>query len=109
MPGIGESLARSIHTLIVTSQLPVLEQLQGETDLLTALTLVLGIGSILAERLYHELGIDSLEDLEAAAHDGRLRTVLGLGEKRISVGIDPQRIRIRGYGEDHPIASNQNT
>ena len=36
LPGIGESLARSIHTLIITGQLPVWEQLQGETDPITA-------------------------------------------------------------------------
>src|SRR5215831_7015385 len=37
LPGIGESLARSIHTLIVTGQLPLLEQLEGEADPITAL------------------------------------------------------------------------
>jgi DNA polymerase (family X) len=94
LPGIGESLARSIQTLILTGQLPVLEQLQGETDPVTALTSVPGIGAILAERLYHELGVDSLEDLEAAAHDGRLRTVLGLGEKRIAGIIDSLATRL---------------
>ena len=94
LPGIGESLARSIQTLVLTGQLPVLEQLQGETDPITALTSVPGIGFILAERLYQELGIDNLEDLEAAAHDGRLRTVLGLGQKRIAGIIDSLATRL---------------
>lgn len=95
LPGIGESLARAIHTLIITGQLPILEQLQGTTDPITALTSVPGIGPVLAERLYHDLGIDSLEDLEAAAHDGRLRNVLGLGEKRIAGIIDSLATRLR--------------
>jgi putative hydrolase len=94
LPGIGESLARSIHTLIIAGQLPILEQLQGETDPITALTSVPGIGPVLAERLYHELGIDSLEDLETAAHDGRLHTILGLGQKRIAGIIDSLATRL---------------
>jgi len=95
LPGIGESLARGIHTLIVTGQLPILEQLQGTTDPITALTSVPGIGPVLAERLYHDLGVDSLEDLEAAAHDGRLRNMLGFGDKRIAGIIDSLATRLR--------------
>lgn len=94
LPGIGESLARSIYTLITTGQLPVLEQLQEETDPIVALTSVPGIGPILAERLYYELGVESLEDLEAAAHDGRLHNVLGLGNKRIAGIIDSLATRL---------------
>ncbi len=94
LPDIGQSLARAIHTLIVTGQLPLLEQLQGEFDPLTTLTSVPGIGTIFAERLYHELGIEALEDLEAAAHDGRLRNILGFGEKRIAGIIDSLATRL---------------
>jgi hypothetical protein len=43
-----------------------------------------GIGPKLAEELYDELGIDSLEDLEAAAFDGRLKNLAGFGEKRLA-------------------------
>jgi hypothetical protein len=43
-----------------------------------------GIGGILAERLHDELGLETLADLEAAAHDGRLDTVAGFGEKRLA-------------------------
>jgi hypothetical protein len=39
---------------------------------------------VLAGRLHEELGIDTLEELEAAAHDGRLADIAGLGEKRIT-------------------------
>jgi DNA polymerase (family 10) len=41
-----------------------------------------GIGRVTARRLYDELGIETLEELEAAAHDGRLTNVLG--EKRLA-------------------------
>ena len=95
LPGIGESLARSIQTLLITGQLPLLEQLQSQSDPITAFTSVPGIGPILAERLYRELGLDTLEDLEAAAHDGRLRNILGLGEKRIAGILDSLATRLR--------------
>jgi putative hydrolase len=39
---------------------------------------------VFAERLHQELGIDTLEQLEAAAHDGRLATIAGFGTKRLA-------------------------
>jgi DNA polymerase (family X) len=100
LPGIGRSLARAVHTLVVTGHLPILEQLQGEADPLRTLASVPGIGAVFAERLYHELGIETLEDLEAAAYDGRLRNILGLGEKRIAGIIDSLATRL---GTTRPI------
>jgi len=43
-----------------------------------------GIGKKLANRLHHDLEIDTLEELEVAAHDGRLRQAGGIGEKRLA-------------------------
>jgi DNA polymerase/3'-5' exonuclease PolX len=43
-----------------------------------------GVGRILGERLYDELGLEALADLEAAARDGRLETIAGLGAKRLA-------------------------
>jgi hypothetical protein len=43
-----------------------------------------GIGRVLADRLHEELGLETLADLEAAAHDGRLATVAGFGPKRLA-------------------------
>src|SRR3972149_7652223 len=72
LPGIGESLARSIATLALTGKLPMLHRMRGESEAGLLLASVPGIGKRLAERLHHDLGIDSLEELEAAAHDGRV-------------------------------------
>ena len=88
IPGIGQSLARAIATLVLTGRLPVLDRLRGESDAGLILASVPGIGKVLAARLHQELGIDTLEQLEAAAHDGRLRDLIGLGEKRIAGIID---------------------
>lgn len=84
LSGIGESLARSIRDLVATGRLPMLDRLRGQADPLALLASVPGIGRRTAERLHHDLGIDSLEELEAAAHDGRLASVAGFGEKRLA-------------------------
>ena len=82
LPGIGETLARFIHQLVMTGRLPMLDRLRGESDPIILLRTVPGIGRVTARRLYDELGIETLEELEAAAHDGRLRNILG--EKRLA-------------------------
>ncbi|MGZ8846104.1 MAG: helix-hairpin-helix domain-containing protein [Pyrinomonadaceae bacterium] len=82
LPGIGETLARFIHQLVMTGRLPMLDRLRGESDPIILLRTVPGIGRVTAHRLYDELGIETLEELEAAAHDGRLEKIVG--EKRLA-------------------------
>ena len=84
LPAIGESIARAIRDLALTGRLPMLERLRGETEPIHLLATVPGIGKKMADRLHHDLAIDTLEDLELAAHDGRLRHFKGLGEKRMA-------------------------
>ena len=83
LPAIGTSIARAIRDLVETGRLPMLDRLRGESDAITLLTSVSGIGPRLAERLHHDHGIDTLEDLEAAAHDGRLAAIPLFGAKRL--------------------------
>lgn len=105
LPGIGESLARSIRELTLTGRLPMLERLRGEADPVALLATVPGVGRVTAERLHHDLDIDSLEDLEAAAHDGRLATLVGLGPKRIAGIIDSLQSRLARVRRAAPQAS----
>jgi hypothetical protein len=83
-PGIGPGLARSVEQFVLTGKLSALDRLRGASDPIAALASVPGIGARLAERLHSELGITSLEELEAAAHDGRLAEIGGFGKKRIA-------------------------
>jgi putative hydrolase len=83
LPGIGESLARAVRDIVRLGYFPMLERLRGDADPIRLLTSVPGIGPRLAARLHDELGLETLEDLEAAAHDGRLQDVAGFGEKRL--------------------------
>jgi DNA polymerase (family X) len=94
LPGIGESLARSIHALATTGRLPMLERLRGESDPVALLASVPGLGRVLATRLYEELGIDTLEELEAAAYDGRLSQSAGFGEKKLQAIRDSLAARL---------------
>jgi hypothetical protein len=83
LPAIGTTIARAIRDLVETGRLPMLDRLRGESDAVTLLASVPGIGRTLAERLHHDHGIDTLEELEAAAHDGRLAAIRSFGEKRL--------------------------
>ena len=66
LSGIGQSLARNISDIVHLGYFPMLARLRGEADPLERLRLVPGIGRTLAARLHDELGIETLEDLEAA-------------------------------------------
>lgn len=83
LPAIGEALGRAIRAFVETGRLPMLDRLRGETDAARLLASVPGIGPVLADRLHHDLGIDSLEALEAAAYDGRLTATRLIGGKRL--------------------------
>jgi len=84
LPGIGQALARMIADYATTGRLSLLDQLRGAHDPIGLLRSVPGIGPALARRLHDELGIDSLEELEYAAHDGRLAEFDGVGPKRLT-------------------------
>jgi hypothetical protein len=83
LPGIGDSLARAIDQVVTTGRLPLLERLRTEAAPARLFTTVADIGPKLAERIHHELGIETLTELEAASWDGRLARVPGMGQKRI--------------------------
>jgi ribosomal protein S13 len=82
LPGIGERLAQAVYQLVTMGRLPMLERLRGESDPVELFASVLGIGHKTAEQIHDELGIHTLEELEIAAHDGRLQR-LGIGQKRL--------------------------
>lgn len=83
LPDVGPTIGRTIATLLEHGRLPMLDRLRGESDPGAVLKTVPGIGDAFARRLHRDLGIETLEELEVAAHDGRLETVAGIGGKRL--------------------------
>ncbi len=82
LPGIGKGLAGTITEFVRTGRLGLLERLQGEISPAALFASIPGIGGELARRIHDELEIETLEELELAAHDGRLAKVEGFGQRR---------------------------
>lgn len=82
IPGVGETLAGKIDTLLATGEIPAAARLKEKfPPTLIAVTRVPGLGAKTARRLFEELGVATLEDLEAAAEAQRIRALKGLGPK----------------------------
>jgi len=80
--GVGKTLAEKITTLIETGSIPSAEKLKAKFPAtLVEVTRVPGLGAKTARRLYDELGVEDLEGLRAAAEEGTIRTLKGLGPK----------------------------
>jgi hypothetical protein len=82
LPTIGQSIAGAIYEILHTGRWSHLERLRDDTDPEQLFQAVPGIGPELAQRIHRTLQIDTLEGLEAAAHDGRLMDVPGVGPRR---------------------------
>lgn len=85
LPGIGAGIARSISEFIATGRMSRLDSLQAGHDPIVLFEQIPGIGTILAHRIVETLHIDSLQALELAAHNGRLKEVPGFSAKKIDL------------------------
>jgi DNA polymerase (family 10) len=82
LPGIGRGIGAAISEMLSTGRWAQLERLTGATAPEALFQTVPGIGPKLAERIHDELHVDTLEELELAAHDARLESVHGVGRRR---------------------------
>jgi putative hydrolase len=83
LPGIGRSIAGAIEQFFRSGKIALLQQLRGEHAPERIFTTVAGVGPKLAQRIHDELGLESLAELQAAAWDGRLARMPGMGAKRL--------------------------
>ena len=82
IPGVGKSIAEKIDELLRTGKLAFLAKLEKEVPAGLAEWLqVSGLGPKKVSLIWKELGITTLQELAAAAKDGKLRTLPGMGEK----------------------------
>jgi putative hydrolase len=82
LPTIGRSIALAIQEMLRTGRWQQLERLRGTLDPEQVFQSIPGIGPELARRIHEALEIESLAELEQAAHDGRLEQVSGVGPRR---------------------------
>ena len=82
LPGVGAGIAEVVRELVETGRSSLHERLVAETPVgLYEVMRIKGLGASRVRALYAELGVDSLDALEAAARDGRVAALPGFGEK----------------------------
>jgi Holliday junction resolvasome RuvABC DNA-binding subunit len=82
LEGVGAGIAGAIAEMVSTGRWAQLERLEGVLEPEQLFRSLPGIGPKLAERLHDGLEIETLEQLEMAAHDGRLERIDGIGARR---------------------------
>ena len=82
VPGIGESIAQKIESLLTTGRLELYDELRAEfpEGILTLMDIP-GVGPKTALRLAQELGVTNADELEKAILEGRVSKLFRLGEK----------------------------
>ncbi|AEH38714.1 DNA polymerase/3'-5' exonuclease PolX [Halopiger xanaduensis] len=80
--GVGEAIADKIVEYVETGEIEELEELRAELPIdIADITRIEGVGPKTAGKLYRELGIETLDDLEEAAEAGEVQEVKGFGPK----------------------------
>ncbi|MFD0900504.1 DNA polymerase/3'-5' exonuclease PolX [Actinomadura sediminis] len=99
IPTVGEAIAKKVLDYTTTGTIRQVEELRTQIPAgVRALTAIPTLGPKKALALYEELGVSSVEELEAAIGAGRLRGLKGFGaktEENILRGIE----LMRGSGE----------
>lgn len=85
LPHIGHGIAGAIREMLATGRWGQLDRLRGTADPVRLFQSLPGIGPRLAGHLHDTLHVETLEDLETAAHDGRLESVPGVGPRRAAL------------------------
>ena len=83
IPGVGKSIAATITEVLDTGESKVLEELRESLPPgVRQLMELEGVGPKNAMRLVEELKLSSIDDLEKAAREGKVRELKGFGEKK---------------------------
>ena len=102
--GIGESIQKKIVELVKTGKLSYYEELKAATPPgLVAMLDIPGVGPKKIKILHDQLGIETVEQLEAACKENKVAELKGFGQKtqtNICSGINRQR----AYASKHLIS-----
>jgi DNA polymerase (family 10) len=103
IPGVGESIAAKIEEYLRSGRMTYLEGLREEfPEGVREVMHVPDVGPKLASQLYRELGIASIDQLEAAAQNGQLLQLPHIGQKTVD-NILHGIARVRAQGSRRPI------
>lgn len=96
LQGIGKEMASHIQEMVATGTFAYRDELLAEIPrTLLELMRLPGLGPKKAKKVYDELGIGSVDELEAAAKEGRIASLPGFGAKsqeKILAGIAEHRL-----------------
>jgi DNA polymerase (family 10) len=82
LPGIGESIAQKITSLVETGRLPSYEKLKKSIpSALLEMLDIPGLGAKKIKTLHEKLKIDSKKDLLKACQEGKIAKLAGFGKK----------------------------
>jgi DNA polymerase (family 10) len=97
VPNIGKGIGEKVEEIVNTGSALLLEELQAKVPAgLPELLNISGLGTKKVQALYAERGIGSIDELEAAVREHRLRDLPGFGaktEENILQGIEAYRRR----------------
>ena len=80
LPGIGEGISKKIDEFLKTGKLKYLAELKKKTPVdMESLGKIEGIGPKTIMKLYKELKVKTVADLEKAAKKGKIQKISGLG------------------------------
>jgi DNA polymerase (family 10) len=82
IPGVGQAIAQKIVEILETGDLTLHRRLREEIPQgITALLAIPDVGPKTAKLIWDTLGLTTLDEIEKAAREGRLRQIKGLGPK----------------------------
>ncbi len=84
VPGLGPATMAVLRDLVVDGESALLTQLQaGTPDGLLAMLRIPHLGAAKIHAIHRGLDVSTVDELEAAARDGRLATIKGFGPKTV--------------------------
>jgi DNA polymerase (family 10) len=102
--GIGEGLQKKITELVTTGRLAYYEELKASVPAgLVAMLGIPGLGPKKVKALNEKLGLETIEQLEAACRAGKVATLEGFGEKTQSKILEGIEFR-RTYASRHRLS-----
>ncbi len=81
IPAVGENIADKIREVIETDRLEYLEKLKEEIPIDPDLLKVRNLGPKKAKKVWENLGVTTIDGLEQAISEGKIRELSGFGKK----------------------------